>query len=141
MARAAIIIRRFVVCALALYTLLVEARVQADASQPATIAVPASVYERLRGETKTLQAILPRAVDRGAVLFLLAHDYARLDEHAKALDSLKQCVALDEGFDPAGDKAFAPLQSNSEFRSLVEHVHQKTPPVHRAQLAFKIAQT
>lgn len=109
----------------------------ADASQQA---VYSDVSQRLRDEIKTLEDILQRAVDRGAVLFLLAHDYARLGDHAKALDLLKQCVTLDEGFDPAGDKAFAPLQGDREFQNLVEHVRQKTLPVHRAQVAFTIEQ-
>ena len=103
-------------------------------------AVPSDVLQRLRDEVKTLEAIVPRVADRGAALFLLAHDYARLGEQAKALDLLKQCVTLDEGFDPAGDMAFAPLQNHREFQNLVERVRQKTPPVHRAQIAFTIAQ-
>jgi len=103
-------------------------------------AVPSDVSQRLRDEIKTLEAIVPRVGDRGAAFFLLAHDYARLGEQAKALDLLKQCAALDEGFDPAGDTAFAALQNVREFQSLVERVHQKTPPVHRAQVAFTIAQ-
>lgn len=140
MAKTAVIARLIVACAVVSYALSVEARAQADASQQVSTALAASVSERLRTEIKTLEAILPQAVDRGAVLFLLAHDYARLDEHAKALDLLKQCIAPDEGFDPAGDNAFAPLRSDREFQSLVERVRQKTPPVHRAQLAFTIAQ-
>jgi sugar lactone lactonase YvrE len=50
-------------------------------------------------------------------------------------------VALDEGFDPEGDKAFAPLRSDREFQNLVERVHQNAPPVHRARVAFAIGQT
>jgi hypothetical protein len=138
MARAAIIAALIMTCAVAWRTLSVAA--QESVSQQTSAAVPSSVAERLKREVKTLESILPRAVDRGAVLFLLAHDYARLGEQAKALDLLKQCVALDDGFDPAGDKAFAPLQRDPEFQNLIERVHQKTPPVHRAQVAFTIAQ-
>jgi len=100
-----------------------------------------SVSRRLRDEIKAVEAITPRFVDRGAALFLLAHDYARLGATAKALDLLKQCVALDEGFDPEGDSAFAPLRSDPEFRSLVEHVRQRNPPVHQAHVAFTVAQS
>src|SRR5215471_20702869 len=123
--------------ALAVGTSSVPTRAQVDISQHT---VPSAVSQRLRDEIKMLEEILPR-VDRGAALFLLAHDYARLGEHAKALDLLKQCVTLDEGFDPAGDKAFAPLQSDREFENLVERVHQKTPPIRQAQVAFTIAQS
>jgi sugar lactone lactonase YvrE len=94
----------------------------------------------LRDEIKALEQLLPRLVDRGAALFLLAHDYARLSEPGKALDLLKQCVALDEGFDPAGDKVFAPLRSRPEFLNLVESVRQQNPPISRARVAFTVAQ-
>lgn len=137
MARGTTIASLIVACVL--YTSFVGACAQADGSQVST-ALPASVSESLHSQIKTLEGILPRAVDRGAVLFLLAHDYARLGEHAKALDLLRQSVALDEGFDPAGDDAFARLQSDREFQNLVEHVRQKSPPVHRALVAFTIAQ-
>jgi hypothetical protein len=99
-----------------------------------------SGWQHLREETKALEQLLPRLTDRGAALFLLAHDYARLGEPAKALDLLKQCVALDEWFDPAGDKAFLSLRGDPEFHRLVEHVRQRTPSVHRAQVAFTVKQ-
>lgn len=118
---------------------------------PRTCAVPGAEHEtsmpaaiagsqRLREETKMLEQILPRLTDRGAALFLLAHDYARLGEPAKALDLLKQCVALDEGFDPGGDKAFLLLRSDAEFHNLIEEVRKRTPPVHRAHVAFTVKQ-
>ena len=74
-------------------------------------------------------------------LYLLAHHYARLGEHAKALSLLKQCAALNEEFDPARVKAFAPLESDREFRDLVERARRQNPPVHRARVAFTVAQT
>jgi sugar lactone lactonase YvrE len=94
----------------------------------------------LRDEIKALEQLLPRLVDRGAALFLLAHDYARLGDLAKALNLLKQCVALDEGFDPGGDRVFAPLRSRSEFLNLVESVQRQNPPIRRAHVAFTVAQ-
>lgn len=111
-----------------------------EAAQQTTLEIPASAYESLRNEIKELERLLPVLVDRGAALFLLAHDYARLGERAKALDLLKQCVALDEGFDPARDTAFAQLKSASEFLILVEHVQRHSPPIHRARVAFTLAQ-
>jgi sugar lactone lactonase YvrE len=56
------------------------------------------------------------------------------------LDLLKQCVALDEGFDPGGDRVFAPLRNRSEFLKLVESVQQQNPPIRRARVAFTVAQ-
>src|SRR5215467_9862700 len=78
-------------------------RAGTDAAQQISMAASAAGSQRLRDEIKKLEEMLPRLVDRGAALFLLAHDYARLGEEAKALELLKQCVALDEGFDPGGD--------------------------------------
>jgi hypothetical protein len=111
-----------------------------DGAQQTSVQVPAADSQRLRDEIKAVEQLLPRQADRGAALFLLAHDYARLGEQAKALDLLKQCMALDEGFDPAGDTAFAPLKSDSEFINLVNRVLRQNPPVHRARVAFTLAQ-
>src|SRR5206468_10272772 len=86
-----------------------------NAAQQTSVQVPASDSQHLRDEIEALEQLLSRLVDRGAALFLLAHDYARLGELTKALDLLKQCVELDEGFDPGGDRVFAPLRSRSEF--------------------------
>jgi hypothetical protein len=53
---------------------------------------------------------------------------------------LKQCAALGEGFDPAADSAFQSLRSDPAFQNLVDRVRQQNPPVHRAHLAFTVAQ-
>jgi hypothetical protein len=140
MSRAEVIQNLFVMCAFAC-----AGQASSDVTLPPVTAVPQTsvtdpVALRLRIEIKSLEDLLPRQVDRGAVLFLLAHDYARLGEHKKALDLLKQCLALDQGFDPSGDPAFRPLQSNLEFHNLVEDVRQKNPPIRRARVAFTIAE-
>ena len=117
-----------------------ETRAAMDAGQQAWAPPPGSGSQRLRDEIKAVEEVLPRLVDRGAALFLLAHDYARLGEQAKALYLLKQCVALDEGFDPAGDRAFASLRSGREFRQLIKRVRRRNPPVSQAHVAFTLAQ-
>jgi len=111
-----------------------------SAAQQAPAPAPTSASQRLRDDIKSLEEILPRATDRGAVLFLLAHDYARLGEAAKALELLKQCMALDAGFDPRTDSAFSSLHENPEFLTLVERARRQTPPVRRARVAFTVAQ-
>jgi hypothetical protein len=63
-----------------------------------------------------------------------------LGEHAKAFSLLKQCLALNEEFDPALVKPFAPLQSDPEFRDLVERARRQNPPVRRVHVAFTVAQ-
>jgi len=94
----------------------------------------------VRQEIRQVEAILPKLPDRGAGLFLLAHDYAHIGDFQKALSLLRECLSLEEGFDPEGDPAFDPLRSNPEFRSLIERVHRRYPIVHRAQVAFTIAE-
>jgi hypothetical protein len=101
---------------------------------------PSSDPQRFRDEVKAVEEMLPRLVDRGAALFLLAHDYARLGERAKALDLLRQCLALMEGFDPTGDTVFAELHSDPEFLHLVGSARRRNPAVHRAHVAFTITQ-
>jgi len=52
----------------------------------------------------------------------------------------QECVALGEGFDPSEAHAFAPLKSEAQFRQLGEQVRRGFPPVHRARVAFTLAQ-
>src|SRR5215471_21698522 len=96
---------------------------------------------RLRAEIKVVKGLLPQLADRGAALYLLAHHYAHLGDQAKALALLKECVALDEGFDPSEARAFAPLESEAEFRQLAERVRRSFPPVHRARVEFTLTQS
>jgi sugar lactone lactonase YvrE len=142
MARAAVILGLAVWCAIAFAAQAVSAVIGAgmDGAQRTSAAVALSRTQRLRDEIKTVEQLLPRLVDRGAALFLLAHDYARLGEQPKALALLKQCAALNEGFDPSGDRAFASLEGDPEFHSLVERVRRQNPPVRRAHVAFTVAQ-
>jgi tetratricopeptide (TPR) repeat protein len=144
MARARIVLRLVVSCAVALASSGLPAATHADTAalqQASAPVLAADNVQRLRDEIKAAEEILPRLVDPAAALYLLAHHYARLGEHAKALSLLKQCVALNEEFDPARVKAFAPLESDPEFRDLVERARRQNPPVHRARVAFTVAQT
>ncbi len=142
MARRAITLSLFIGCAVALawQTTSALTRGGTNAEQQTPVQVSASDSQHFRDEIRTLEQLLPRLVDPGAALFLLAHDYARLGELEKALDLLKRCVALHEGFDPAGDVVFAPLRRRSEFLNLVESVRQQNPPIRRAHVAFTVAQ-
>jgi cytochrome c-type biogenesis protein CcmH/NrfG len=56
--------------------------------------------QKVRAEIRAVENVLPKIPDRGAALFLLARRYAHLGELQKALALLKECVALDAGFDP-----------------------------------------
>jgi hypothetical protein len=144
MARARIVLRLVVGSTVALASSALPAATHPDTAalqQASAPVLAADNAQRLRDEIKAAEEILPRLVDRAAALYLLAHHYARLGELAKALSLLKQCVALNEEFDPTRVKAFAPLQSDPEFRDLVERARRKNPPVHRARVAFTVAQT
>ena len=111
----------------------------AQSDQANASSAPADAADT-KQEIQQIEALLPNIPDRGAALYLIAHDYAHLGNLAEALSFLKQCAALDEGFDPEGDVAFAPLKDNGELKELIERVHARYPPVHRAHLAFTVRQ-
>ena len=96
---------------------------------------------RLRAQIQTLENVLDRVPDRGAALFLLAARHAALGDRPAALDRLRECLTLDEGFDPDGDPAFEPLASDPRFRELVAAVQRGRTPVHHARVAFTVPAT
>jgi hypothetical protein len=119
------------------FTLTLSQTYTAQQNSTAPPAAPADTA-RVRAEIQTVEDLLPKIPDRGAALFLLARRYAHLGELQKALSLLRECVSLDEGFDPGDAPALQPLNSESEFRELVEEVRRRYPPVHRAHVAFTI---
>jgi len=58
----------------------------------------------------------------------------------KALSLLKECIALDQGFDPGDLPQFEALHSNPEFQAMVEKVRHRHPPIHQAHVAFTISE-
>jgi sugar lactone lactonase YvrE len=122
---------------LVLFVGLPRASAQSDQANAST---PPADAEDTKKEIQQIETMLPNIPDRGAALFLIAHDYAHLGNAAEAWSFLKQCMALDEGFDPEGDVAFAPLRDNREFRDLIERVHARYPPVHQGHLVFTVRQ-
>jgi hypothetical protein len=79
---------------------LAAALARGEAPTPAPTPSP-ELVARLRAETAELEALLPSVVDRGAVLCSIARNLADSGNLAGALVRLKQCVELDEGFDPS----------------------------------------
>src|SRR5580698_6064642 len=75
-----------------------------------------------------LQRTLP---DRGAALYFLAAAKEHLHETREALALLKECIALQEGFDPSGEPAFL------ELKTLIEGVHRDFPVVAQAREAVR----
>ena len=86
--------------------------------------------QKVRAEIRAVENALPKIPDRGAALFLLARRYAHLGELQKALALLKDCVALDAGFDPdpGESRSLRALAANPEFREMLEEVHRRYPP-------------
>jgi hypothetical protein len=128
---------------------LQRANQQGTSPGPATTPAPKPSEQqksaRLREEIKVIEDLLSHAPtsgfsDRGAALYLLADHYVRLGDRTKALALLQECVALDEGFDPTDDPNFVSLKNDAGFRQLVEQVRRRYPPVHRAHVAFTLAQ-
>jgi len=124
----------------AVRALSTASRGASNAVEQASAPAPVPASERLRAEIKAVEELEPRLVDRGSALFLLALDYAQIGEQAKALDLLKRCAALDEGFDPAGEPSFRRLENKPEFHALFETMRRRNPPVGRAHVAFTVAQ-
>jgi hypothetical protein len=113
----------------------------APAVRITAVAAPAADdASRFRADIRRVEEVLPAIRDRGGALFFLARRHAQLGELPEALALLKQCLSLDEGFDPSNSPWFRPLRSNPEFRDLADDAHRRLVPVHRAQVAFTVAQ-
>jgi hypothetical protein len=108
---------------------------QQSAAVPVT---PPADALQVQQEIHEMEVILAKLPDRGAAVFLLAHDYAHLGNFDKALALLKECISLEEGFDPEGDPVFRLLKDNPEFNELIERIHRRYPAVHQARAAFTI---
>jgi hypothetical protein len=80
-----------------------------------------------------LKTVVP---DRGAVLFFLSTAKQHLGETREAFASLKECMALREGFDPSGSPSFLGSKGAREFDDLVAGVRRDFPAIAQARLAF-----
>jgi len=94
----------------------------------------------LRLEMEQLENLAPTFPDRGAVLFALALHLADAGDLQGALARLKECIPLDEGFDPSRSPQFAPLHGNPDFEVLCARARKKSPPVSNAELAMTISE-
>ena len=106
-------------------------------SAPAPPAAPPDA-ETIRSEIHAIEGLPQQFPEHGAALFLLAQLYARLGELPKALTRLKECAALDEGFDPGAARGLRVLKDNAEFQELVERARRRYPPIHHAHVAFTV---
>lgn len=90
----------------------------------------------LHARIASVEQVMPKLPDRGAVLFFLATLKLRLGETREAISLLKECIGLREGFDPSGNPAFSGLKGSKEFDALVERVGRDFPVVAQAHQAF-----
>ena len=91
---------------------------------------------QVREQIANVEKLLPQLADRGAVLYFLSTARQHLGETLEALKLLKECLALREGFDPAGSPSLKVLKGSKEFDDLVASVHRDFPAVGQARLAF-----
>jgi hypothetical protein len=99
-------------------------------------AEPADAQE-VRDQMAVVEKLRPALPDRGATLYFLAWANQHLRETRESLALLKECMALQEGFDPSGEPTFRGLKGTKEFDTLVEGVHRDFPVVAQAREAFR----
>src|SRR5271169_2817026 len=99
-------------------------------------AEPADAQE-IRNQIAAVQKLQSTLPDRGAALYFLAAAKEHLRESREALVLLKECLALQEGFDPSGDPAFLELKETKEFTAQSENVHRDFPIVAQAREAIR----
>jgi SMP-30/Gluconolactonase/LRE-like region len=83
----------------------------------------------VRAQITAVEKMIPTYVDRGAVFYFLAASKMHLGETREALDRLKQCMALEEGFDPSGASEFVGLRSERAFNEMVDRAKTRFPAV------------
>lgn len=109
-------------------------------SQPQTVPPEPANAQEIRTEIALVEALLPKLPDRGAGLYVLAEDYAQLGKVQKATELLRECILLDEGFDPSEDPTLQALHGQADFQALRERALRRYPQVHQAHVAFSVAE-
>src|SRR5271163_556608 len=92
--------------------------------------------DEVREKIAEVEKRLPQIPDRAAALYFLAASKQHLGETLEALKLLKECLALQEGFDPSGSPVLKVLKGDKEFDDLVKDVHREFPVVAQARRAF-----
>jgi hypothetical protein len=99
------------------------------------LAEPADAAE-VRDQISVVEKLKPVVPDRGAVLYFLSTAKQHLGETREALELLKECLKLREGFDPSGSPSFLGMKGTKEFDELVAAVRRDFPVVAQARPAF-----
>jgi hypothetical protein len=93
--------------------------------------------QEIREQIATVEKLQHSLPDRGAALYFLAAAKQHLHETREALAFLKECIALQEGFDPSGEPTFLELKTTKEFTTLIEGIHRDFPVVAQAREAIR----
>src|SRR5580658_9392090 len=93
--------------------------------------------QEIRVQIAAVEKLQNAFPDRGATLYFLAAAKEHLRESREALALLKECLALQEGFDPSGDPAFLEFKESKEFSAQIENVHRDFPVVAQAREAIR----
>jgi SMP-30/Gluconolactonase/LRE-like region len=93
--------------------------------------------QQIRDQIVAVQKLQSTLPDRGATLYFLAAAKEHLRESREALALLKECLALQEGFDPSGDPAFLEFKETKELTTQIENVHRDFPVVAQAREAVR----
>ena len=93
--------------------------------------------QEVRQQIATVQKMQSKFPDRGAALYFLAAAKEQLREPVEALALLKECLALQGGFDPSGEPLFAEFHGTKEFTTMIDKVHKDFPVVAHAHEAFR----
>jgi sugar lactone lactonase YvrE len=125
-----------ILCLLAVMPFAPLARSQDQEEIKGAPAEPTDAQE-IRDQIAAVKKLQPTLPDRGAALYFLAAAKQHLRETREALALLKECVALQEGFDPSGEPAFLELKTSKEFTTLVESAHRDFPVTAEAREAFR----
>jgi hypothetical protein len=125
-----------ILCVLAVLCTSPIARSQDQEEIKGAPAEPADAQE-IRHQIAAVEKLQPTLPDRGAALYFLAAAREHLRETREALALLKECLALQEGFDPSGEPAFLELKETKEFTAMIEGVHRDFPVTMQAREAFR----
>jgi hypothetical protein len=93
--------------------------------------------QEIRDQIAAVQKLQHTLPDHGAALYFLAAAKQHLHETREALALLKECIALQEGFDPSGEPAFLELKGSKEFATLTESIHRDFPVMAQAREAIR----
>ena len=99
-------------------------------------AEPDDAHE-VREQIATVQKLQAKLPDRGSALYFLAAAKEHLRDSVEAFALLKECLALQEGFDPSGEPTFGEFRGTKEFTAMIDKVHSDFPVVAQAHEAFR----